>query len=195
MSFSSHFLADSSPVVVILGRNHPIRDNWGRVRFPSWKISNVSGGWGKIFSSCCHFTFHPIRGAGHTRTLHYFVSMSKLKYTCHSCMYIHLIWWFNIICADILRVASYLNYSIIAQGLEKYEQWAKCLLILYVKQSNKGFLFHFLSSKFGSVFCKFVHPYFCSVLQCNNLAYFAHLVKWRNNGGKKWNIKVLNPLT
>ncbi len=52
----------------------------------------------------------------------------------------------------------------------------------------RDLLFHrFSSTKFGSVFRKFARPYFCPVLQCNNVAYIArffcpNMVKRRNSG-------------
>ena len=45
----------------------------------------------------------------------------------------------HIIRADILRVAWYFSEPL--RGEEKYEQWAKCPLVLYATRSNKRFLF------------------------------------------------------
>ena len=44
----------------------------------------------------------------------------------------------HIIRADILRVAWYFSEPL--RGEEKYEQWAKCPLVLYATRSNKRFL-------------------------------------------------------
>ena len=48
--------------------------------------------------------------------------------------YIHVIRWFSI----YVRIFCELR-----RGEEKYEQWAKCPLVLYAKPSNKSLLFHY----------------------------------------------------
>ena len=59
--------------------------------------------------------------------------MTRIKWTEY---YIHLIRWFSMWYVRIYFAGC-------VGGEEKYEQWAKCALVLYAKPSIRGLLFHY----------------------------------------------------
>lgn len=54
---------------------------------------------------------------------------------------------YSIICEDILHVAWYFSKS--QRGVEKYEQWSKCSLLLYNKPANNGVIISYYRSPLG----------------------------------------------
>ena len=63
---------------------------------------------------------------------------------------------------DILRVALY--FSEPRRGKEKYEQWAKCPLVLYAKPSNKRFIIPLQKRKYLAIGFYFLVRVFRDIL-------------------------------